>query len=255
MSTPTKINLSKLRNCNQAWEDMPENERGRLCLKCSNTILDFRKASDSEIAKAHLFSENTVCGLYRRDQLLEPKRKAEWTERKSSWRSAYFAVFGFLSFQANAQESMEPAAIEQREKDPSCYDREETKQTAEQKRLPQDSIVISGRVMDSNKEPLAFANVIVKGTEIGVTTDFDGFYRLNITELLHAQGKLILRYSSIGSSFQDWAIELETVKEEQNRSISVELEQGEIVEYVVYERQPFHKRVWNSITGLFKKDE
>ncbi|KAA5827680.1 outer membrane beta-barrel protein [Algibacter amylolyticus] len=43
---------------------------------------------------------------------------------------------------------------------------------------------IKGKLTDKeyNNEPLAFANVIVKGTTTGTTSDFDGFYTLNNLE-------------------------------------------------------------------------
>ncbi|WP_127844574.1 hypothetical protein [Psychroflexus aestuariivivens] len=62
MNSVTKINLSNLKSCNQVWTDMRENERGRLCQKCQNTVIDFRNKSDSEVAEIHLFTEGKVCG-------------------------------------------------------------------------------------------------------------------------------------------------------------------------------------------------
>jgi len=40
---------------------------------------------------------------------------------------------------------------------------------------------VTGKVLDleMNGEPMPFANVYIKGTEIGSTTDFDGFYTIN----------------------------------------------------------------------------
>jgi Domain of unknown function (DUF4139)/N-terminal domain of unknown function (DUF4140) len=39
---------------------------------------------------------------------------------------------------------------------------------------------VSGKVFDENQEPLPGANVVVKGTTIGATTDFDGNYSITI---------------------------------------------------------------------------
>lgn len=45
--------------------------------------------------------------------------------------------------------------------------------------LSAQNAVVSGRVIDkTNNEPLPFANVIVKGTTIGATTDFDGEFTI-----------------------------------------------------------------------------
>ena len=42
--------------------------------------------------------------------------------------------------------------------------------------IQQQKIEITGKILDAdmNNEPLPFANVILKGTEIGTTSDFDG---------------------------------------------------------------------------------
>ena len=53
---------------------------------------------------------------------------------------------------------------------------------------------ISGLVMDGEyDEPMAFANVIVKGSTIGTTTDFDGKYSLDLEP-----GEYTLTFSFVG---------------------------------------------------------
>ncbi len=46
----------------------------------------------------------------------------------------------------------------------------------------QEKGIITGKVLDkeTNNDPLPFVNVLVKGTETGSTTDFDGFFNLTI---------------------------------------------------------------------------
>ncbi len=56
-------------------------------------------------------------------------------------------------------------------------------------------IVIDG---DYNNEPLAFANIIVKGTTIGTTSDFDGKYKLDLEE-----GTYTLIFSFVGYNTQE----------------------------------------------------
>ena len=54
---------------------------------------------------------------------------------------------------------------------------------------------VMGVVTDKemNNEPLPFANVFVKGTTVGVTTDFDGNYTLNV-----AEGEWTIVFSFVG---------------------------------------------------------
>ncbi|WP_298782156.1 TonB-dependent receptor [uncultured Polaribacter sp.] len=53
---------------------------------------------------------------------------------------------------------------------------------------------------ESNNDPLPFANVILKGTSIGTTTDFDGIYNLKIEEGSHTVIFSFLGYKSVEKS-------------------------------------------------------
>ena len=46
--------------------------------------------------------------------------------------------------------------------------------------MAQETGSIAGKLTDKdyNNEPLAFANVLIEGTTIGTTSDFDGFYEI-----------------------------------------------------------------------------
>ncbi len=59
---------------------------------------------------------------------------------------------------------------------------------------------VAGNVIDGdyNNEPLAFANIIVKGTAIGTTSDFDGKYVLELEE-----GTYTLIFSFVGYNTQE----------------------------------------------------
>ncbi|MCL7755075.1 TonB-dependent receptor [Polaribacter sp. Z022] len=54
---------------------------------------------------------------------------------------------------------------------------------------------------ETNNEPLPFANVLIKGTSIGTTTDFDGNYILNVEEGNHIVVFSFLGYKSIEKAF------------------------------------------------------
>ena len=53
---------------------------------------------------------------------------------------------------------------------------------------------------ETNNEPLPFANVIIKGTTIGTTTDFDGNYTLSVVEGNHIVVFSFLGYKTIEKS-------------------------------------------------------
>ncbi|NND24445.1 MAG: TonB-dependent receptor [Flavobacteriaceae bacterium] len=77
---------------------------------------------------------------------------------------------------------------------------------------------VEGTVMDGEfNEPLSFANVLIKGTTIGATTDFDGNYSLELEE-----GTYALVFSFVGYATME--ITDVTIKANQVENVSVTLE-------------------------------
>ena len=74
----------------------------------------------------------------------------------------------------------------------------------------QDRGTVKGILSDKemNGEPLPFANIVVKGTTIGVTTDLDGKYTLSVPT-----GNQILVFSFVGYQTLEKPINIELVKD------------------------------------------
>ena len=76
----------------------------------------------------------------------------------------------------------------------------------------QDTGSIAGKLIDKeyNDEPLAFANILIKGTTKGTTSDFDGLYEIsNLTP-----GSYILQVSYLGYE----TVEIPATKRQQAES-------------------------------------
>lgn len=80
---------------------------------------------------------------------------------------------------------------------------------------------VTGKVADSNGDPLIGANVMVQGTEIGTVTDIDGMFSL---EVPNANNALVVSY--VG--FQDQVIDVSTTA-----NVNVTLAEGQLLEEVV----------------------
>lgn len=65
-----KITIPK--PCNENWNSMSPNEKGRFCDSCNKTVVDFTKMNDPEIRK--YFIENSgkerVCGHFKSSQVV-----------------------------------------------------------------------------------------------------------------------------------------------------------------------------------------
>jgi TonB-dependent SusC/RagA subfamily outer membrane receptor len=73
--------------------------------------------------------------------------------------------------------------------------------------IAQDSRTITGKVTDSNGDPLPGANIVVKGTTSGVVTDLEGNYQITVTDPDNA----ILECSFIGFITEQYTIGGESV--------------------------------------------
>jgi len=67
------------------------------------------------------------------------------------------------------------------------------------------SVQVSGRIIDEKGEPLPGANVLVKGTTLGTTTDAAGSYTLNVPE-----ANAVLIFSFIGYTSKEVAVNNQT---------------------------------------------
>ena len=164
-----KINISVPKPCHENWEAMTPEEQGRFCGVCSKTVFDFTKATDKEIIK-HFNKDATACGRFVSSQLnrdlILPK------EKSSYWIIASATLFSFLGIGSQTTYSQV---------------KQDTIQT-DKKNLNQGSIktvknpiTITGIVSD-DLGPMYWANIVIKESTIGTSTDFDGKYSIKVNE-------------------------------------------------------------------------
>ncbi|TXE08179.1 TonB-dependent receptor [Gelidibacter salicanalis] len=74
----------------------------------------------------------------------------------------------------------------------------------------QNTAAIAGKLIDKeyNNEPLAFGNVLIKGTTIGTTSDIDGVYQFNDLD----EGRYTLVYSFVGYETKELDVAVEAGK-------------------------------------------
>lgn len=97
----------------------------------------------------------------------------------------------------------------------------------------QGSIEVTGQVLDADKSSLPGANVIVKGTTIGTTTDMDGNYKLTISN----PGKTILVFSFIGLDSKEVPVNNQRRINVTLESSSFELEEVVKIGYATVKRK------------------
>src|SRR5690554_2330901 len=75
----------------------------------------------------------------------------------------------------------------------------------------QDTGYLTGKILDLdyNNEPLVFANILIKGTTKGTTSDFDAYYEIIDIE----PGAYTIIYSFVGYETQEVNVEIIASKE------------------------------------------
>ena len=158
-----KINISIPKPCHENWEAMTPEDKGRFCSVCTKTVFDFTKASDKEIIE-HLNKDATTCGRFVSSQL---NRDLITSKKKSSyWIIATATLFSFLGIGSQT-------AYSQVKQDTIQTDKKNLNQGSI--KTVKNPITITGIVSD-DLGPMYGANIVIKESTIGTSTDFDGKY-------------------------------------------------------------------------------
>ena len=161
----TKINISIPQPCHENWEGMTTIDKGKFCASCQKKVFDFTRASDREIVTAYEQNQN-LCGRFLNTQLHRDLTKQK--EKSSVWIAAATAFISFISIGShNAIAQEQPVKTEQT--DQRMLGKFLITKPAE--------IKVSGTVSDKTG-PLPGASIYIKGTEVNVSSDFDGNFTI-----------------------------------------------------------------------------
>ncbi|MDB4286181.1 carboxypeptidase-like regulatory domain-containing protein [bacterium] len=251
MNSIEKINLSNLKNCNQYWDEMPEHGEGRLCHLCNNILIDFRKMTDKKIAESHAFSNEKICGIYKKEQLLVRKKPiTKPTTRK--WKAVYLGILGMLFAEnVQGQEAVDTLKTVQTEATLNAHNDTFADERENNTIQKSDSIVITGRILDEDSAPVPFVSIHIKNTTIGTSSDFEGYYRIHVTDQFDSASQLTLVYKLMGIAKKETIIN----KSDAGRPINVIMDEGSdlAVFYVTVKKRPLHKRIWFVMKRPFVK--
>ncbi|WP_299188444.1 carboxypeptidase-like regulatory domain-containing protein [uncultured Aquimarina sp.] len=154
--------------CTENFNDFSSTKRGGFCNSCTREVIDFSKMTSKEII--NYFKNNATkntCGRFNSSQL---KTYNYNTKRKSiSYISgiafAFLTLFSFTKTQG--QDLKNETRIS--DNNPSELQAPST----------QNNITVKG-IVSENGVPLPGANIVLQGTNIGTSTDFDGNFEFPI---------------------------------------------------------------------------
>jgi len=186
-----QLNLNIKTPCSENFHQFSPTPKGGFCGSCEKEVIDFTKMNSQEII-AFFKNKDTknTCGRFNDKQLKGYEQVPKKNQRLSFLSGIGLACLAlFSSITAQAQDTKK--AIEPKENtseiNASKFDK---------------NIIVKGYVSESD-QPLPGANVVLQGTTIGVTTDFDGNFEF--PEKLKIGDVLIISY--VGFESQKVVIE------------------------------------------------
>jgi len=168
-----QVQLSIPEPCHQDWNQMTPTQQGRHCNACAKQVIDFSTMSDAEVLNyfTHIKNEN-VCGRVYPDQLERTIAMPATPKKRLYWKWNYITML-FLFFNKNntakAQGEVKVVTAAQLDNITPVY----TNQLLLGKTI--NSIqTINGTVKDGDGNAIAFATILIKGKNTGLSADANG---------------------------------------------------------------------------------
>lgn len=164
--------------CGENFNTMTPIKGGKFCGSCEKTIVDFRTMSDGQILNFYKNSNGKICGVFDEVQLNRAMPFPMEIKPNRNWK-AVAALAAGLMFSGGLSGQNTSAKVEK----PTVIEQQIVKGEVVNEKEEQPNSVLKGRVLDG-EEGLIGANVLIKGTSIGTTTDIDGNFELVIPHTL-----------------------------------------------------------------------
>jgi hypothetical protein len=171
---PTTIKIKIAEPCHENWDKMLDEERGKFCLSCQKTVVDFSRMTNEDII--NYFEQNagkSTCGRIAKHQHDTPI--SNYRKVITPWFNKYVAGFFMtLGFYHPLKSQTTGTATEQHLMKGNITAKNPTIQSDKK-------LVINGRVLDEkNKKGIKGATIIVVGSDINATSDKNGNYSISI---------------------------------------------------------------------------
>jgi CarboxypepD_reg-like domain len=207
--TRATIQVQIPRPCSAAWEAMTPTAQGRHCAACQLTVTDFTQRTDAEVlALLRQAAGGRVCGRFRAEQLnRELVHAPAAAPRWRAWLLAAATLWG-LPAAGQALRNTHPGGpvpgeggnvipTEQRVLSGLRVDTTPSARTAAAVATATEAPAtehITGVVLDAEtQEPIPGVTILLKGSSVGVSSDADGRFSLDVPA-----GTWVLQIQSVG---------------------------------------------------------
>jgi len=245
-----KYNLSRLKKCNQYWDEMKPVTGGRLCSKCEKKIVDFSAMSFTDIAFYMAESKEPVCGFYLPEQL-EQVRSSKTQLPLAIGLTTLLTTSNVVKAE-NKHELIEQNVVEKKLLHDSAV-----ATSGIENGYNMDTVYLTGNVQsfDTTKKmnmPVSYAAIIIRNTKTGVSTTVNGDFRLPYVTTANS-GKIYLVVSSVGLETKEIEVNYTGQKQIELGTITLFAYERELTEFLVtVKKRSFFGRFWRKITKPFR---
>ncbi len=233
-----KYQITIPKPCQEDWNKMTATEKGRFCNSCKKEVIDFTNLYASKISKK-IFREENLCGRFKQAQINKEINIA----KKSSFPKV---VASFVLVSSMLTES--PIFSQVKKDTTEVCNAKQVKGIAKKYFLT-NCITIKGEVKDESGG-LPGASILLKGTNKGTQTDFDGNFSIKIPNKKGNSPILVISYLG----YKTREINITTLNKSLN--IFLEEEKAEKVETVIVGMIAVKKtNIFKRIGNLFRKKE
>ena len=185
MREPLKLRIPQ--PCHEKWADMKPEEKGRFCLSCQKTVVDFSYMTDRQVLEYFSSYTGSACGRFSNDQLNRPITAG--VQKPDKWYKYLLGLFvpAMLIGSRNVTqgEAVNPVSVADTTKPAGKDDTLKLSPPLEDWVMG-DVIstvidlpgIVRGKVINEMGEPLEGATVQVMGTTNMTTTDSSGNFGL-----------------------------------------------------------------------------
>jgi hypothetical protein len=193
------IQLSIADPCHENWNSMLPEEKGRFCLSCQKTVVDFTDMTDGQVFDYFKNYKGSTCGQFTADQLnrniAQPRRTGlgRW---KYVWQVLLPAVFAF--YKSHAQPALKGKVA------PTTVGKQDTAHEVirigmvARKRVMEPEWEVNGLLTNEKQEPVPFATITTSNGKYAVADSAGRF-----TIFLNRTKKPTLVISSTGYEPQE----------------------------------------------------
>lgn len=239
------MNRIKIDNpCTEDWDNMQECGANKFCLNCNKTVYDFTTLSTQDALKVlNAKQKEKTCGRFTKQQL---KRINTQLDQKSQVFSRPIITVGFFAMSMLVSACNSSKVVNSNSKD--LYKVVNTNIS----NINRNAIRIKGVVIDENQSLIPFAIVELKGRRLGVSTDIDGEFIIDIpTDSLQTKHTDTLKISFVG--YKSTEIPLTEVLD---KEIQVYIKEDDLIlGGFCFEKIPLHKRIWFRVKYFFERKE